>query len=100
MFRDGAAILGKLVQSGNGTPKDFPEPELVEEMRSSCGSRASKLLQTLKQDEFSKELLESTQADVAVGRMTEPIEQGRAQLTGVNVMPRFGVEQTSPRFIS
>ena len=47
----------------------------------------------MRQDPNAEQLMELTLADVALGRMTEPVPYVSAEMANVHLSPRFGVEQ-------
>ena len=93
MFRHGADFLGKLPSTGLGVACEFDAHLSIDQLRSTCGERNSRLLAALAEDKHSKELLSATIEDCQFGRMTEPVGTETLDLEQLNLAVRFGVEQ-------
>ena len=89
--RKGAPILGKLQYSGNGPRKEFRPHDSIDSLRDSCDRANNRLLKRSTEDRHSVTLLEKTQGDATLGRMSWPYQPD--DLRGVVVNSRFGVEQ-------
>ena len=86
-------MVGELPLSGIGTPLDKSEAPSVSDLRRNCHERNHALLNSLREDERSSELLVNTLKDAALGRMTHPQAIGVCDLRSTLLHPRFGVAQ-------
>ena len=93
-FRKGAPLYGELEHSGAlGAPKDCTAEVSVDALRADCQRSNVLLVESLREDEFSKELMELTRQDAAMDRMTPPRPITECDMAGLRLCPRFGVEQ-------
>ena len=93
-FRKGAPLYGELEHSGAlGAPKDCTAEVSVEALRADCQRSNVLLVESLREDQFSKDLMELTRHDAAMDRMTPPRPINECDIAGLRLCPRFGVEQ-------
>ena len=92
-FRSGVPFFGLMEKCNLGVAVEQPTPPSAEELRTDCSRSNALLLEQLKENEHSSELLELTKADAAVGRMTMPTPIEDVDLGLVRLCPRFPVVQ-------
>ena len=92
LFRTGAGMLNELEASGLGEPM-ASNARAADALHFNCQKNNDELAAGLRQDPNAEQLMELTLADVALGRMTEPVPYVSAEMANVHLSPRFGVEQ-------
>jgi hypothetical protein len=93
LFSAGAPLVGPLPTSGNGAPKADPCSMSTEQLAASCLVDNRAILGSIREDANADKLLELTQADAALGRMTAPAPIETVDLAAVRLTPRFSVVQ-------
>ena len=92
----GAPLFGLLERSGVGAAVEGAPPPDVALLWQRRQRSNGELLASLKQDEFSAELMALTAKDARLGRMSWPVpveEFSEQDLNALLLAPRFGVEQ-------
>ena len=92
-FRSGSPLYGLLAQSGIGEEKECSAPPDMEERWLNRARSNALLLESLREDEFSAELMELTEQDARLGRMTQPSIAESCYRSDKLLAPRFAVEQ-------
>ena len=82
-FRKGAPLYGELENSGAlGAPKGCTAEVSVDALRADCQRSNVLLVDSLREDEFSKDLMELTRHDAAMTRKTPPRPITECDITG------------------
>ena len=92
-FRSGVPFFGLMEKCNLGQEVEHNSPPSVDELRVDCIRSNTLLLEQLKENEYSSELLELTRADAAVGRMSMPTPIENVDLGLMRLCPRFPVIQ-------
>ena len=92
-FRSGVPFFGLMEKCNLGQEVQHNSPPSVDELRVDCSRSNTLLLEQLKENEHSSELLELTRADAAVGRMSMPTPIENVDLGLMRLCPRFPVIQ-------
>ena len=87
-------MLEELHYSGVGVPIQCDRVKSIAELRSSCGASNEALVHEMRADPQAEALLEGTQADAALGRMSKPGPYQAEEWKDVLLHPRFAVTQT------
>ena len=93
VFKHGGRLVGKLDETGCGTPHQYSEHQSLEGLAAGCLSHNQKLLSSLRQDEHSHELFNMTSVDARLNRMTEPVPSQFVDLSSIRLAKRFCVDQ-------
>ena len=91
----GADMVGELEVSGIGTLVPGGEARQSDALKQRCTEHNKRLMQVIREDEHSKWLLEATNADAALGRISPPVAWGGRDDTCL-VHPRFASCQVRP----
>ena len=86
-------MLGELECSGVGTPTQVDQVKCIDDLKDTCASSNEALLKELRESSDAHKLLEVTNADARMGRMTDPVPLSSVDVSAVLLNPRFGVEQ-------
>ena len=88
--------VGELPLTGNGAPIDCAEVWMtIQDLQRDSHFNNTRVMDRIKEDKHSAELLKSCQQDAAKHRMTEPRPLQFGDLYKSCYSPRFGVEQGS-----
>ena len=100
LFREGCSIVGDLPCSGNGRPLNDEAASLpdIEALVSARVANNRALVQKLKEDEHSHELLKMAGEDALKHRMSAPRILGEEDMTKYTLSPRFCIEQGMCKF--
>ena len=88
----GAPLVGQLATSGRGKQKIWKPTESVHELWRTRRASNAKIVSTLSDSKFEKELLDQTRDDAKLGRISEPTVYHDSEKIG-RVSRRFAVEQ-------
>ena len=86
-------MIGELQRSGVGVEVEAPLVRDAEWLKANAAQRNKALIGKLKEDKNAVRLLEETEADAELARMSKPIPVESCDLDSVLLHPRFGVEQ-------
>ena len=96
MLRNGAHMLGVLENSGIGTPLQPVDEKSVDGLRESIESWNNALMKELREDDLAEQLMQITEDDAKLGRMTSPVPIVTHSVRKCLLCPRFGVQQLKP----
>ena len=92
----GTRLMGVIEPCGLGELISHKGVKSLEDLRDDCLSSNRALLDTLRESEFSSELMAQAVADAKKGRMSTPVKASSFSECGLGKMrlhPRFGIEQ-------
>jgi len=92
-FRRGSPLYGLLTQSGIGEGLECVAPPEIESLWQRRSRSNALLLASLREDEFSADLMKLTEKDAHLGRMSFPKLVEDSNLENALLAPRFAVEQ-------
>ena len=96
ILREGACMLEQLPVSGIGAPIDGGPTQHAAALQGECVASNKALVRSLREDAHSRALLQSTEADAKLHRMSQPVPVEGVSLQGVRLQPRFAVVQSKP----
>ena len=95
MFRYGCALIGDLVRAGNGAPLEQSPAQRpdISALAKDRKARNCALLESLREDSHSKDLLAMAIEDARRERMTMPAVLRPSDMEAYTLSPRFCIEQ-------
>eukprot|EP00973_Karenia_brevis_P049391 6852217-Karenia_brevis.AAC.1 len=96
LLRHGADLIGVIPKCGIGEPVAEQEVPSVDDLRNGCSESNRLLLRQLRSGVHDQWLLDNTQADADLGRMSQPSVVDEATCSSLLLQPRFAVQQTKP----
>ena len=93
LFTHGGPVVGELHRAGIGVPIKPDADMPVKELRAARLKKNKTLIAALKEDPYSRSLLESCREDAAKGRMAPLRLAHECDLSSMTLSPRFAVKQ-------